>query len=687
MKRRASMVAGLVAFLLALQVSALLEAQVKWVFRLSGKGGFFALPWPTELRREGDGSIRTEGFPNALGLKMIKRTRDAVSAGYGFSTSPGIYFKFDGPINEDALPSARDSLSADSTLFLVDVDPGSKEFGRRFPLESRFYRKSPRLVPLGRNLLATMPAPGFVLRDNTLYAAGVMRGLGDGKGRPLGQSDAVADMAAGRVPEGELGARAFEVYGPVLEALAGMGIEAADLAALTVFRTGDPTARMEKLFAAVADMPLIEFETPLARTREYELYYVLEGAVTMPQFQDGTPPYGHGRGGRIHFDSSGKPVVQRMERVPVCFTVPKGRMPGSGFPIMIYVHGTAGVSTQLVDRGEAAGTGGEEEHGGILGMLGSFEPEAPPGTGPAMVYARRGIAGAGAAQPQNGERGGQPSMIYFYNFLSPEALRDNILQASAEASMLLRLVQGMEIDPKLCPETKAGGPIRFDPDMVFGMGQSLGSLILGPWGGVETELKALIPAGNGAYWRLFMAEGNPLDMNSLRKSGEGLTESLGLDKFHPVIDMLQTVLAPADPFAYQKHYATSPLPGRNPKHVWASFGLYDHYFAPVSQNAAISCMGLDLAGPVLEPSTREALELSGLGNPDYPVSLNKESNGRKTTAVAVQYRQYGALDGHHVNYQRQDAKYQYGCFLETLWKTGAPVVYEPVWDWDAKCGG
>ncbi len=36
-----------------------------------------------------------------------------------------------------------------------------------------------------KNLLALLPLPGFVLRENTTYAAVVMKKLGDEAGRPL----------------------------------------------------------------------------------------------------------------------------------------------------------------------------------------------------------------------------------------------------------------------------------------------------------------------------------------------------------------------------------------------------------------------------------------------------------------------------------------------------------------------
>lgn len=686
-KSRSAVVALASALVLVLAAGAVQARKpVSWVLDLSGDGKFFDLPFPTELRRTADGGIKTDGFHTLLRLKMFNRTMDAVSTGYGYSTGTTIYFRFSGPIEQDNLPGAEASLAPGSPLFLIDIDPASPDRGRRFPIQARFYKSPPRYMPAcSRDLLAFMPVPGFVLRENTLYAAGVMSSLGGHGGDPLGPSPALEAISQGRSPEGGLGGKALSLYGPALEALSSMGISASDLAALTVFRTGDPTARLVQLFDGVKDMPPPEWETPLARTRDYDLYTVLEGAVMMPQFQDGTPPYGHGKGGRLQFDNEGRPIIQRMERVPVAFSIPKGKMPARGFPITIYIHGTAGVSTQFIDRGEIEGP--DKVISGFFRSNFGDHGEAPPGTGPALIYAQHGIAGVGAAQQHAGERGGLEMQLFYYNFPSPEALRDNMLQASAEASILLRLVQKIEIDPGLCPGTETGGgPVKFDPKLVFGTGQSLGSLILGPWGGVETDVRLLIPAGNGAYWSLFMSKANPLDMKTVKRSGKGFTELAGLDLYHPLITMLATVLAPGDPFAYQPHYFMDPLPGRAPKHVWASFGLYDHYFPPASQNAAILCMGLDVAGPVLEPSTREALELGGLKVLDYPVTRNKKTPAGKVTAVAVQFPQHGQLDGHHVNYQRDDAKQQYGCFLESMVEDGVPTAFEPKQSWDAPCG-
>ncbi len=642
-----------------------------FIFDLSGQGGFFSLPFPTELRRDQDGKIDVDDFPNPLGLKMVERVKAAVKSGYGYSTGPAIYFKFSGPIGETWLGHPKTPLPENSPLFLMDVDPDSPERGKKFPLMARFYNKNSRWLRGGDNLLAVMPVPGVVLRENTLYAAGVTSDLQDAGGTDVSPCPALGMMAAGKVPPGDLGQKALEVYCPVLASLAETGIHAGNLAALTAFRTGDPTSRLRGLFdGAVADPP-VQIIEPLTVTREYPDFYVLEGAALMPLYQEGEYPYHHGKGGTFVFDENGLPLIQAMDRAPFCVTIPKSVMPEKGFPLLMFHHGTSGISTQFVDRGVVSADG---------------EP-SPPGTGPAMVMARRGYAMAGAAQLKNQERGGSAGKTGFYNFLNPEAVRDNFLQSSLEAGLFLRMLRQLEIDPALCPLSSNGQEIRFDPDLISSMGQSMGSITQGTWAGIEPGLAAVIPSGHGPYWALQIAEGNQFNLKRLKKKGLGTGEGLlGMDRYHPLLNMLAIVLAPADPFAYEPLYYKRPLPGNKAKHVLCAFGTNDHYFPPSTQNASILSIGLDLAGPQIIPGTRQALEVGGLKNLDYPVRGNRQGPHGPVTAAATQYEELPPPDGHNINFQRHETRYQYSCFLHSLARDGVPTLYAPAKQWDQECG-
>ncbi|OGP60576.1 MAG: hypothetical protein A2V67_15330 [Deltaproteobacteria bacterium RBG_13_61_14] len=209
------------------------------------------------------------------------------------------------------------------------------------------------------------------------------------------------------------------------------------------------------------------------------------------------------------------------------------------------------------------------------------------------------------------------------------------------------------------------------------MGQSLGSLIVGIYAAVEPDITAVIPSGAGGHWGWMASKGNPFDWEHLRQRNLGFSEAVGADIFHPLLALMETGLAEADPLSYAPHVIWRPLPGRAPKHVWLSLGLYDHYFKPEAQNAIAAGLGLDAAGELPEKSLLDFLALDGRRVLDYPISDNLKVDGRSITGVAVQYPQDGILDGHHINFQLDQTKFQYGCFLQTLFETGEPTIFAP----------
>ena len=649
---------------------------VSFVFNVENYSSVWDVPFPSDMGVMPDGTINVKGFPNTFLRKTVRHIKSAVANGYGYSTCPTIYFTFNKPLHPSRLPDTLTTLQSGSPIFLVDIDPDSPERGRRFPLRVKFDRKRPRLDFGPKNMLSVLPVPGFALRENTTYAVVIMDTLRDYDHKRLNAPPAFEAMKHGKIPSGETGKKAFEIYTPLFDFLREEGADINRVVAATVFTTGDPTVRLRKVFGAVSQMPPIKLVEPLKVTREYPDFYVLEGAIMFPQFQPGVPPFKGGKGGVIEFDANSNPIVVRSERAPVCVSIPKSKMPAGGWPLMLYIHGTEGISTQFIDRGPI--------------MHDAKTEVAPAGSGPAMIWAHRGIAAVGAALNQNGQRGYDPSMIPYYNFFNIEAMRDNFIQSAAESAMLLRTMKSLKIDSSLCPDTDASaspdGKIYFDPNTIFGMGQSLGSIILGTYGAVETDMKVLFPSGAGIHFGVFVSRMNPFGKDSLREKNEGLGESLGFDIFHPIVTLSQTALAPSDPGSFMRHIIEEPFPGRKAKHVWLSLGQFDHYFSSESQNGVMVGLGLDLVGPVNDASTPEILALAGKKPKPYPVTGNMTAaDGSKITGVALQYEQIGALDGHHINFQRHRTKFQYGCFLRSYIDNGVPTLYAPREPWDSPC--
>ena len=92
-------------------------------------------------------------------------------------------------------------------------------------------------------------------------------------------------------------------------------------------------------------------------------------------------------------------------------------MPADGFPLVLYFHGSGGLSTALADRGTWVPTTRSDQvrargHARRLERHGELQPGGPecvtgcntPGEGPAYVLAPFGIAMAGSALPVNPER-------------------------------------------------------------------------------------------------------------------------------------------------------------------------------------------------------------------------------------------------------------------------------------------
>src|SRR4029079_14328741 len=123
-----------------------------------------------------------------------------------------------------------------SPFLLIDVDPDSPERGRLFPTVAAT-AETDDYIP--ENLLAVAARPGFVLKPMRKYAFVVQRSLGDAAGKKLDVADTLEALSAGKTPEGPLGEEAAMLYAPLWGTLDKIGIPRTDVAAATVFTTGD----------------------------------------------------------------------------------------------------------------------------------------------------------------------------------------------------------------------------------------------------------------------------------------------------------------------------------------------------------------------------------------------------------------------------------------------------------------
>jgi hypothetical protein len=152
--------------------------------------------------------------------------------------------------------------------------------------------------------------------------------------------------------------------------------------------------------------------------------------------------------------------------------------------------------------------------------------------------------------------------------------------------------------------------------------------------------------------------------------------------------VVQMALGPVDPILSMPRLGQSPLPGNPARSVYEPHGLGDSYFPTDVQNAVALAYRNTEAGEIHWATMQDTLSLAGdQGIVPYPVNNNRRSaSGAPYTGVVVQYLGDGIYDPHALYSQLDAVKYQYGCFLETMFKTGVATVPAPA-PYGTPCSG
>lgn len=366
-----------------------------------------------------------------------------------------------------------------------------------------------------------------------------------------------------------------------------------------------------------------------------------------------------------------------MQKIPVVITLPKKPMPKGGYPLVAYYHGSGGLSTQVVDRGPVLEPGGKRI----------------PGRGPADVVAQRGFAAVGSALPLNPERipvvvsdlfGNRP----YLNPTNPSAYRDTFRQGVIEQRLLLKALEQLRISPdqlSTCsgPKLPAGETqFRLNLTKAIALGQSQGAQYAVMMAAVEPKIQAVVPTGSGGDWALLfalLANSDQPDFQKIAKLIENaLKKSEPLDYLYPALQLLQSSWEAADPMVYMPRIAKRPLVGHPSRSIYQPVGQNDKDFPEEIFNAVALATGVQQAGSILWPEMQTSLALEKLdGIINYPVTQNLRSEiGEPYTGVVVQYEGDGLDDPHTIFSQLDDVKYQYGCFMESIQKTGTAVVWK-----------
>lgn len=627
---------------------------------------FWGLPMPSDLRIEEDGTTDLDAWPgdwdNELVTMWLRATNEKLKGRWGLSS--GAFFQTSAPVDPSTLPADADaSLQASASVFMVDVDPTSPDKGARIPL---LVQPVPADRYTAENVVAARPVFGHVRRPNTVYALVVTEGVVDENGEAIGRSEAFHNAWVGLATADEALAANVALARDHLES---EGFDTTKVVLATTFTTLDHRQELEALVEWAEQLPDPVLETPWVVAEEYASYQVLTAQFLVPQIQTGRRPYANIGEGRIDYDANGDPIIHEEQHIRLALTVPKAPMPSDGFPLTIYMHGSGGEWYQAINRGPL------DE-----GLPRSEQPPPEPGSGPAEWLARRGVATLGFDFPLHGDRNDPPDTegLLLYNlFGNVEATIDNFYVSAMELTLISRLMTTVTVDETLAETLDAGGAsdgqIKFDPNRLTAMGQSMGTTLGVTWATVDPRVKGLVLSGAGGI--LVDIAVNATEPFAFRELLEGIIaydEDKNLTLHSPILHAFQSLWDLADPVAHARYVSAEPIEGMEAKDIFMTAGITDGYFSPTSQSAMALGLEVERAGESVEPLLPENLERAGLGVATYPVVENLGNH----LGVVIQY-EAANTNGHYVVFNQEGARHQYTCFLATVGSEEGAVIPAP----------
>jgi len=664
-------------------------------------GDFYRLPFPNDIRIK-NGKVSLTGHPKPgariLPFDVVDRYLTAIEAeSTGFGANQAIYFRFSKEFNPAGFPAG---CSSD----FVDITPGSPTYGMSpgFTCAGGGARSAYVCGPS----MWVKPPLGGPLRPGNTYAVVVKKGVVDMAGAPfVPDDDFVAMLAAASPVDPELAA-AHAAYKPLRDYLAATVVSgaprftAADLLVATVFtveKYEDPLAAIDHAIAAIPAPPvtgLVHCGDPgvvspcddrLTGTAHVRgclpedvnpAFDTYQGIFGLPAFQRGTPPYlTPDDGGNIEYQTStgglapeadggagydggasaGGPamtaLVQRTESVCFSLTVPKGVAPASGWPLVVYGHGTGGSYRSVVASGLAADF--------AVGAA----PAGPNSTAGAVPVP---MATLGYEGIMHGTRGAGSTVSVgelVYNFLNPRAARDNALQAAADLLAIPRALPGL-----------AAGGLPIDAKRIALYGHSQGGNGASLVAARPSSYKTIVMSGTGGLLiHTLLGKTRPIDLPAVLPYLLG--EAGAVDESHAVLNLMQMYFERSDSVNFGRRLFREPLavaPQQNFLHV---VGTKDSYSVINTQKAYGIAAGFKVAGT----------PVAGFGLPTpAPVWNNQDFASdfgpiyHSLTAAELQYEPDQSTDqsydGHFVSTQNPAARAAIQQMLVTTFRDSIPTV-------------
>lgn len=580
------------------------------VYNLDGR--FFDAPWPSDSR----GEQTWAGFPNPYDEPVLQAYIDLATEVEGFGTSAAMYVQFDSALDTSVLPTPEESLEIRATVYLVNVDPRSPQWGERTPIQWEFRETEGRYHPA--NLLSVAPVFGFPLAPNTTYALAITTGAGQS-----------SDAFEARWEE-EIGLQLFR------DVLFLEGVPLTDIAVATAFTTQDPVNEMARASRFVMeDIAPPSFDRPVEFRYNRGNYSLYRTHFPTPLLQHGERPYNTG-GGDFRFDEHGVPLVHSFDDMRLAIATPQdiSEPPESGWPAVVYVHGTGG------------------SYRSCCNSSGSREP--------ATYLTDSGMVVLGIEQPLHGTRATPNTLVeaHTFNLLQPTATRSNFRQGAIDI-----LYFGSVLSEGVTFTTDDGQAIPIDPDRVLYMGHSQGGLVGAlaiPWMGRDYK-GAVLSAAGGQLSITAVTRDSDFDFPALIRSWFQFEEDELLTEMHPLLGLIQHLVEITDPINYGPYWSHQDAGWKDqrPIPVLLTSGVQDELTPWNTSTALAAAARIPVAAPKKAAIT--PIELRGMSEQWGPLRDNVDGFAGPVTQSLAQWRN----GTHYVVFERDDAALTVRTFLES----------------------
>jgi predicted esterase len=638
---------------------------------------FYQLPFPNDIRRK-NGKIDLTGHPTPgarlLPFDLVARYMAAIEQdSTGFGVNEAIFFRFSRTPDVGSFSVQATTPLNQQSLALLNITPSSPEYGVISGLRYNIY--GDWTLYICDRYLAMRPPFGHPLRPGTTYAAIVRSIATDEAGKVFGQDSDFAAMLADAAPIDPDLTAAWTAYAPlrayIADDQAPTKLTTDELAAVAVFTTErieDPMIAIQAAIAAAptptlsslvrcsdpgAVSPCDDGQTGALHKRgcfpdqlvgaSFDEY---QGTISLPVFQQGTPPYlDPNDGGGIILASDGTASIVRNENVCISLAVPHGTPPTAGWPLVVYSHGTGGSYRSAVE----------------LGLAEDYAQGLAAG-GPAVATATLGYDGI-----LHGTRNGNSTVDVgelVYNFLNPRAARDNALQAAADLLAIPRALDGF-----------AGQDIKIDSAHVALYGHSQGGNAASLALAFQAGYGAGVMSGTGGTLiYTILQKSQPVDMASTLPLVLG-ENAVGTDD--QVLNLMQMYFERSDSVNFGRHLFLEPYQGVSRRHALHVYGTSDSYAPVETQRLYAVAAGFPIATPLVDDYTANY----GMTTIDPPVVDNQAFGSlAPVTAAQIQYQpaadSNGKLeyDGHFVSTQNPSARTAIQKFLVTFMRDDAPTI-------------